>query len=134
MLKQIISLKKIYSGKVRELYDIDNTHMLMLATDRISTFDVILNQLIPNKGTYLTQISLFWFRQLEDIVKSHLTNISVESILHGDELKYATNRSLIVKKLKPLPIEAIVEQELNISGKKAIKRLGIKKFNEANSL
>lgn len=108
MKNQIITLNKFYSGKVRELYDITDKSMLMLATDRLSTFDIILNQPIPNKGIYLTQISLFWFNYLKDIVPNHLTNQPLDSILSGDELAYATNRSSIVKKLKPLPIEVIV--------------------------
>lgn len=107
-MEKITSLKKIYSGKVRELYEVDDKHMLMLATDRISTFDIILNQPIPNKGLYLTQISLFWFNYLKDIVPNHLTDIKLSSILSGHELEYATGRSSIVKKLKPLPVEVIV--------------------------
>lgn len=117
-MNQITTLKKIYSGKVRELYDIDSKHMLMLATDRISTFDVILNQPILNKGVYLTQISLFWFEYLKDVVPNHLTNIKLDSVLNGTELEYAKNRSSIVKKLKPLPIEVIVRGYLAGTGYK----------------
>lgn len=117
-MNEITTLKKIYSGKVRELYDINSKHMLMLATDRISTFDVILNQPILNKGVYLTQISLFWFEYLKDIVPNHLTNMKLDSILNGTELEYAKNRSSIVKKLKPLPIEVIVRGYLAGTGYK----------------
>lgn len=123
-MTEITSLKKIYSGKVRELYEIDDKHMLMLATDRISTFDVILNQPISKKGIYLTQISLFWFNYLKDVVPNHLTDIKLESILNGAELDYAKNRSSIVKKLKPLPVEIIVRGYLAGTGYKDYLKTG----------
>lgn len=118
MNNQITTLKKLYSGKVRELYDIDEKTMLMVATDRISSFDIILKQLIPNKGIYLTQISLFWFDYLKSIVPNHLTNQPLDLFLNGAELAYAKNRSLIVKKLTPLPIEVIVRGYLAGTGYK----------------
>ena len=107
-MTDIKSLAKIYSGKVRDLYDIDTKTMLMVATDRISTFDVILKQLIPNKGKYLTQISLFWFEYLKDICPNHLTNLQLSNYLSGSELEYAKDRAVIVQKLKPVPVEVIV--------------------------
>jgi phosphoribosylaminoimidazole-succinocarboxamide synthase len=123
MNESIKSLNKIYSGKVRELYAIDASTMLMVASDRLSTFDIILNQPIPKKGIYLTQIALFWFNYLK--VKNHLqNNYKLEDILTGDELLYAQGRSMIVKKLKPLPIEAIVRGYLAGSGYKEYVKHG----------
>ncbi|MCX8514506.1 MAG: phosphoribosylaminoimidazolesuccinocarboxamide synthase [Burkholderiales bacterium] len=117
MNEPITSLNKIYSGKVRELYSIDASTMLMVASDRLSTFDIILNQTIPNKGIYLTQIALFWFNYLP--IKNHLTHkYKLEDILTADELVYAQGRSMIVKKLQPLPIEAIVRGYLAGTGYK----------------
>ena len=115
MLDAITSLKKIYTGKVRDLYDIDSANMLMVASDRLSTFDIILNQIIPNKGIYLTQISLFWFNYLSNI-SNHLTHIPLHTILHGEELEYATGRAVIVRKLKPLAIEVIIRGYLAGTG------------------
>ena len=117
-MTDITSLSKIYSGKVRDLYDIDHTNMLMIASDRISTFDVILEQLIPNKGKYLTQISLFWFEYLKDICPNHLTNHKLSEYLSGTELEYAKDRGVIVKKLKPVPVEVIVRGYLAGTGYK----------------
>lgn len=124
MTNHITSLNKIYSGKVRDLYDIDSKTMLMVATDRLSTFDVILNQPIPNKGKYLTQVSLFWFKYLEDIVPNHLTGKNLESILSGTELEYAKGRAVIVQKLKPVPIEVIVRGYLAGTGFKDYQKTG----------
>ncbi|MFN7094644.1 MAG: phosphoribosylaminoimidazolesuccinocarboxamide synthase [Burkholderiales bacterium] len=118
MKYEIQSLTKIYSGKVRDLYAIDHDTMLMVASDRLSTFDIILNQPIPDKGVYLTQISLFWFDYLKHIVNNHLTHQPVSKILSGPELEYAKNRSVIVKKLRPLPIEVIVRGYLAGTGYK----------------
>ena len=124
MTNHITSLNKIYSGKVRDLYDIDSKTMLMVATDRLSTFDVILNQPIPNKGKYLTQISLFWFKYLEDIIPNHLTGKNLESILNGSELEYAKDRAVIVQKLQPVPIEVIVRGYLAGTGFKDYQTTG----------
>lgn len=114
-VEYIKSLPKIYSGKVRDLYNIDEKTMLMVASDRLSTFDVILNQPIPNKGIYLTQISLFWFNYLTDI-KNHLTDARLEDLLKGSELSYAKDRAIIVKKLKPIPVEIIIRGYLAGTG------------------
>lgn len=124
MIEPIKSLNKLYSGKVRELYDIDSNIMLMIASDRISTFDVILNQNIPNKGIYLTQISLFWFKLLESICKNHLTGIELTKYLSGDELDYANGRGIIVQKLQPIPIEVIVRGYLAGTGYKDYLKTG----------
>lgn len=121
----ITSLTKIYSGKVRDLYEIDNKTMLMVATDRLSTFDIILNQTINDKGKYLTQISLFWFNKLENIVPNHLIDINLEKYLKQNELEYVKNRAVVVKRLKPLPIEVIVRGYLAGSGYKDYLKTGM---------
>lgn len=118
MSNPITSLRKLYSGKVRDLYDIDDKHMLMVASDRLSAFDIILNQGIPNKGIYLTQISLYWMNKLDHIVPNHLTHKKLEDYLTTDELAYAKGRGTIVKKLKPVPIEVIIRGYMAGSGYK----------------
>jgi len=124
MDNNIISLPKLYSGKVRDLYTIDDKLMLMVASDRLSAFDVILNQGIPKKGIYLTQISLFWMKQLQHIIPNHLSNKKLEDYLTQDELVYANGRGVIVKRLKPVPIEVIVRGYLAGSGYKDYKATG----------
>ncbi|MCC2624792.1 MAG: phosphoribosylaminoimidazole-succinocarboxamide synthase [Burkholderiales bacterium] len=114
----ITSLPKLYSGKVRDLYNIDEKYMLMIASDRLSAFDVILNQEIPKKGVYLTQISLFWMNRLKHIIANHLSDKKLANYLNGNELTYANGRGVIVKKLKPVPIEVIVRGYLAGSGYK----------------
>ena len=118
MINPITSLKKIYSGKVRDLYQIDDKSMLMVATDRLSTFDIILNQPIPNKGKYLTQISLFWFAKLQHMIPNHLLNIDLTKYLTTSELSYINGRATVVKRLKPLPVEIIVRGFLAGTGYK----------------
>lgn len=107
---------KISSGKVREIFDLGD-RLLLVASDRISAFDVILNQGIPGKGIILTQMSLFWFDQLGDLVADHLVP-DQESVLR-DELELSTDmqlRSMVVQKLQPLPIECVVRGYLAGSG------------------
>lgn len=83
---QLTSLKKIYSGKVRDLYEIDDKRMLMIATDRLSAFDVILDEPIPEKGKILTAISNFWFDKLKDVVPNHLTGDRAEDLVSAADL------------------------------------------------
>lgn len=118
MMNNITSLPKLYSGKVRDLYVVDDKYMLMVASDRLSAFDIILNQGIPKKGIYLTQISLFWMEQLKGIVKNHASDKKLEDYLTEQELSYAQGRSVIVKRLKPVPVEVIVRGYLAGSGYK----------------
>ena len=120
----IKSLSKIYSGKVRDLYSINEDIMLMVASDRISTFDVILNQEIPDKGKYLTQISMFWFNYLKDVCRNHLTQYTLDEFLRDEELSYARGRSVIVQKLKPVPVEVIVRGYLAGTGFKDYTKTG----------
>lgn len=121
---ELTSLKKIYSGKVRDLYEIDAQRMLMVASDRLSAFDVILPQPIPDKGRILTAMSNFWFKHLSSLVPNHLTGDSVASVVSADELPLVEGRSVVVKRLKALPIEAVVRGYLAGSGWKAYQQTG----------
>lgn len=118
------SLKKIYSGKVQDLYEIDDKRMLMVATDRLSAFDVILNEPIPEKGKILTAISNFWFAKLQHVVPNHLTGEQVADVLSGDDLAQAEGRSVVAKRLKAIPVEAIVRGYLAGSGWKEYQQHG----------
>lgn len=118
----IKSLPLIHQGKVRDIYDIDANTMLLIATDRLSAFDVILPTPIQDKGAILTEIANFWFEKLGHIVPNHLTGINPETVVSDAEEKAQLGkRALVVKKLKPLPIEAIVRGYLVGSGWKEYK-------------
>ena len=119
-----ISLKKIYSGKVRDLYEIDDKTMLIVATDRLSAFDVILNEPIDGKGEILTQISNFWFGKLAHILPNHFTGQTVYDVLPANEAKAIEKRSVVVKRLTPLKIEAVVRGYLSGSGWKEYQQSG----------
>lgn len=119
-----ISLKKIYSGKVRDLYEIDDKRMLMVATDRLSAFDVILDEPIPHKGEILTQISNFWFNKLADIMPNHFTGDSVFDVLPKKEAEAIQHRAVVCKRLTPVKIESIVRGYLTGSGLKDYKKTG----------
>lgn len=112
----IKSLKKLHQGKVRDIYDIDAQTMLLVSTDRLSAFDVILPTGIPHKGAMLTQMANFWFEQLANVVPNHLTGIAPESVVAPDEVEQVKGRAVVVKKLKALPLEAIVRGYLVGSG------------------
>ncbi len=120
----ITSLKRIHQGKVRDIYAIDDATMLLVSTDRLSAFDVILPTGITNKGAMLTQMANFWFEKLQHIVPNHLTGIAPESVVEKDERAQVTGRAVVVKKLKALPIEAIVRGYLVGSGWKEYKQTG----------
>ena len=119
-----LSLKKIYSGKVRDLYQIDEQRMLMVATDRLSAFDVILDQPIPDKGKILTAISNFWFDKLKALVPNHFTGDRVEDVVPSAELPLVEGRAVVAKRLKPVPVEAIVRGYLVGSGWKEYQKSG----------
>jgi len=119
-----LSLKKIYSGKVRDLYQIDEQRMLMVATDRLSAFDVILDQPIPDKGKILTAISNFWFDKLKALVPNHFTGDRVEDVVPPAELPLVEGRAVVAKRLKPVPVEAIVRGYLVGSGWKEYQKSG----------
>ncbi len=112
-------------GKVRDIYEIDSEYMLIVTTDRLSAFDVILPNPIPDKGKVLTTVSNFWFEKLRDIIPNHLTHIPLEDIL-PDTTEYlqVAGRAIIVKRLKPLPVEAIVRGYLIGSGWKDYQNSG----------
>ena len=119
-----LSLKKIYSGKVRDLYEIDDKRMLMVATDRLSAFDVILEQPIPDKGKILTAISNFWFDKLAHVVPNHFTGDRVEDVVPAAELSLVEGRAVVAKRLKPVAVEAIVRGYIVGSGWKEYQKNG----------
>jgi len=119
------SLKFLHRGKVRDLYEIDSEHLLIVQTDRLSAFDVILPNPIPGKGEVLTAVSNFWFKRLAHIIPNHLTDIVPESVVLTEaERAQVRGRAFVTKKLKPLPIEAIVRGYLVGSGWKDYKKSG----------
>ena len=102
------SLPLLARGKVRDNYAVGEDNILMLASDRISAFDVIMGEPIDGKGILLTQMALFWFDKLSDLCPNHLTGEAPESVVRVDERDQVSQRSMLVKRLKPLPIEAVV--------------------------
>lgn len=121
----IASLKRIHQGKVRDIYEIDAHTMLLVSTDRLSAFDVILPTGIANKGAMLTQMANFWFEKLKHIVPNHLTGIDPKSVVTDPaEQAQLGSRAVVVKKLKALPIEAIVRGYLVGSGWKEYQARG----------
>ncbi|EQM75075.1 phosphoribosylaminoimidazolesuccinocarboxamide synthase [Stutzerimonas stutzeri] len=119
-----LSLKKIYSGKVRDLYEIDDKRMLMVATDRLSAFDVILAEPIPEKGKILTAISNFWFDKLGHLIPNHFTGDKVEDVVPAGELPLVEGRAVVAKRLKPVAVEAIVRGYIVGSGWKEYQKAG----------
>ena len=104
----IKSLPLLAKGKVRDTYIIDDDHLLMITTDRLSAFDVVMNEPIPNKGKVLNQMSNFWFAQLHDVVPNHLTGIDPTTVVAPNEVEQVRGRSVVVKRLKPIWVEAVV--------------------------
>lgn len=113
---QLHSLPLLARGKVRDNYAVGSDRILMVASDRISAFDVIMGQPIPGKGALLTQMALWWFGQLKDIVPNHLTGEAPESVVAPDEVAQVTGRSMLVQRLQPIPVEAVVRGYLAGSG------------------
>lgn len=118
----IKSLKLLNRGKVRDIYEVDSEKLLIVTTDRLSAFDVVLPTPIPGKGAVLTAVSNFWFDKLKHIVPNQLTGVSAESVVADNEKDQVAGRALVVKKLKPLPIEAIVRGYLVGSGWKEYQK------------
>ena len=120
------NLELIGQGKVRDIYAVDNDHLLIVTTDRMSAFDVVLPNPIPGKGEVLTELSEFWFSKTAAIVDNHLTDdLNLVDLLDSaDQLDYFQKRSMIVKRLKPLPIEAVVRGYLIGSGWKDYQATG----------
>ncbi|PAT36491.1 phosphoribosylaminoimidazolesuccinocarboxamide synthase [Vandammella animalimorsus] len=112
----LTSLPLLARGKVRDNYAVGDDRILMIASDRISAFDVIMGQPIPGKGELLTRMALFWFDKLADICPNHLTGQAPESVVTEQELPQVQGRAMLVKRLKPLPIEAVVRGYLAGSG------------------
>jgi phosphoribosylaminoimidazole-succinocarboxamide synthase len=110
------SLPLLARGKVRDNYAVGTDRILMVASDRISAFDVVMGQPIPGKGELLTQMALFWFQKLAHVVPNHLTGEAPESVVAPDEVPQVVGRSMLVKRLRPLPVEAVVRGYLAGSG------------------
>jgi phosphoribosylaminoimidazole-succinocarboxamide synthase len=118
-------LDLIYRGKVRDVYAVGDSHLLILVSDRLSAFDVVMPDPIPGKGRVLTAISNFWFARTRHIVPNHLTHIAIDSVLeNAADRAQAAHRSVIVRRLAPLPIEAVVRGYLIGSGWKDYQRTG----------
>jgi len=118
---EIKSLPLLNRGKVRDIYEVDADHLLIVTTDRLSAFDVILPTPIPGKGEVLTAVSNFWFERFKGVLPSQVTGIDPESVVAEAERDQVRGRALVVKKLKPLPVEAIVRGYLVGSGWKEYK-------------
>lgn len=112
----IASLPLIARGKVRDIYRVDEGRLLLVATDRLSAFDVVLPTPIPGKGCMLTEISCFWFDKLATVLPNHLLAVSPESVVRSDERDQVAGRAVVVRSLTPLPVEAIVRGYLVGSG------------------
>ena len=110
------SLPLLHRGKVRDLYEIDAERMLIIQTDRLSAFDVILPTPIPGKGRLLTEMSNFWFRKLGHVIRNHLLDTPPESVVPASERDQVEGRACVVRRLKALPIEAIVRGYIAGSG------------------
>jgi phosphoribosylaminoimidazole-succinocarboxamide synthase len=120
----IKSLPLLNRGKVRDIYGVDDQRLLIVTTDRLSAFDVVLPDPIPGKGAVLTAVSNFWFNKLKHIIPNQLTGDAPESVVAADERDQVTGRAIVVKRLKPLPIEAIVRGYLVGSGWKEYRNSG----------
>ena len=118
------SLPLIGRGKVRDIYDAGEDRLLIVQSDRISAFDVILNEPVPGKGEVLTAMSFFWFKKLGGMIKNHLTDESPESVVSPEEREQIAGRAMLVKKLKPLPIEAVCRGYIIGSGWKDYQATG----------
>ena len=121
----IESLPRIGRGKVRDIYAVGADKMMIVVTDRLSAFDVVLPDPIPDKGRVLTELANFWFGKLGHVVPNHLTGIDPETVVKGEaEKAQVRNRAIVVKKLKPLPVEAVVRGYLIGSGWKDYQATG----------
>ena len=123
---ELKNLELVAKGKVRDIYAVDSDHLLIVTTDRMSAFDVVLPNPIPGKGEVLTQLSEFWFEKTQSIVSNHMTDDLelVDLLDNPDQLDYFSKRSMIVKRLNPLPIEAVVRGYLIGSGWKDYQATG----------
>ena len=120
----IKSLPFLHRGKVRDIYAVDDDKLLIVQTDRLSAFDVILPTAVPGKGKLLTALSDFWFKKLAHILPNHLTGILPESVVAESECEQVEGRAFVIRRLKPLPIEAIVRGYVVGSGWKDYQKTG----------
>jgi phosphoribosylaminoimidazole-succinocarboxamide synthase len=120
----IDNLQLIGRGKVRDIYAIDDAHMLIVTTDRFSAFDVVFAEPIPHKGELLTEVSNFWFARTADIIANHLTSLDLRDHVNASDYELLKNRSIIARRLKPLPVEAIVRGYVIGSGWKDYQASG----------
>jgi phosphoribosylaminoimidazole-succinocarboxamide synthase len=120
----IRSLPLVGRGKVRDIYAVGADKLLIVTTDRLSAYDVILPTPVPEKGRVLTELANFWFARLATLVPNHLTGIDPESVVAADEREQVRGRSIVVKKMEPLPIEAVVRGYLEGSGWKEYQESG----------
>ncbi|MES2957593.1 MAG: phosphoribosylaminoimidazolesuccinocarboxamide synthase [Pseudomonadota bacterium] len=118
------SLPLVARGKVRDNYAVGDDRLLMVASDRLSAFDVVMGEPIPGKGELLTRVALFWFARLSHVVPNHLTGADPESVVAPDERTQVRGRAMLVKRLKPLPVEAVVRGYLAGSGWKEYQASG----------
>ena len=118
------SLPLLARGKVRDNYAVGTDRILMVATDRLSAFDVVMGEPIPGKGELLTRMALFWFGKLADVIPNHLTGEDPVSVVAPDEVEQVRGRSMLVRRLKPLPVEAVVRGYLAGSGWKEYRQSG----------
>ena len=122
---RLTALPRISQGKVRDIYSVDDDHLLIVTTDRLSAFDVVLPDPIPGKGEVLTRLSNFWFGRTTDIVTNHLSDLPLEDVVTDHEERSAiASRASVVRRLKPLPIEAVVRGYLIGSGWKDYQMTG----------
>ncbi len=121
---QLKSLPFLHRGKVRDLYAVGNDKLLVVQTDRLSAFDVILPTPIPGKGQVLTELSNFWFKKLAHVIPNHLTGIDPASVVSEEDRAVVSGRSMVVKKLRPLLVEAVVRGYLIGSGWSDYKKTG----------
>jgi len=122
---RLAGLPLIGRGKVRDIYSVDSDHLLIVTTDRLSAYDVVMPDPVPDKGRVLTQISLFWFRMMQDLIDNQLTGLSVADVIADRESAAALeDRALVVRRLRPLPIEAVVRGYLIGSGWRDYQQTG----------
>jgi len=122
---QVTGLERIHQGKVRDIYAIDDAHMLIVTTDQLSAFDVVLPDPIPYKGAVLTRISDFWFRRTRHLIPNQLAALTAADVIRNrDELELLRDRAIVVRRLKPLPLEAVARGYLIGSGWKDYQRDG----------
>jgi phosphoribosylaminoimidazole-succinocarboxamide synthase len=121
----LTSLPLIQRGKVRDIYEVDDKHLLIVTTDRISAFDVILSDPIPGKGAVLTALSNFWFARVASVIRNHLSKLTLAEVLpDAAERASVEGRAIVVDKLRPLPVEAIVRGYIIGSGWKDYQKTG----------